>query len=68
MLHPIIELFANKAQRLEAQGDPAGLDDAMAHLAAWIERCRARLSEEDLAVLGEVGALLYREGQQRRGP
>ncbi|MGM9485559.1 hypothetical protein ACS5PN_30500 [Roseateles sp. NT4] len=67
MLHPIIELFATKAQRLEAQGDPAGLDDAIAHLAAWIERCRSRLSEEDIAVLGEVGALLYREGQQRRG-
>jgi hypothetical protein len=67
MLHPVIEMFATRARLLEAQEDPSGLDDAIAHLAAWIDQCRGRLSEEDLAVLNGVGAVLYREGLLRRG-
>lgn len=53
---------------LDMQRSTAGLDDAIANLAAWIELASDHLTEEDLAVLGEVGGVLYREGASRRLP
>ena len=66
MPHPLIDLFAQRAALLDLQGSSQGLDDAIAELAAWMDLARGRLSEDDMAVLGEIGGLLYREGQRRR--
>ncbi|MNY77240.1 hypothetical protein D3C86_2170770 [compost metagenome] len=51
---------------LDMQGSKAGLDDAIANLAAWMELARNHLTEDDWAVLGEIGGVLYREGASRR--
>lgn len=68
MVHPIIELFEQRAALLEMQGSRTGLDEAIANLAAWIELARDHLTEDDWAVLGEIGGMLYREGVSRRRP
>ncbi|MBS0339825.1 MAG: hypothetical protein JSS56_04825 [Proteobacteria bacterium] len=64
MTHPTIKLFEQQAELLEIQGSAKGLDDAIALLAGWMEL--ADLSEDDWAVLGEVGGILYRDGLRRR--
>lgn len=64
MIHPTINLFEQQAKLLEIQGSAKRLDDAIALLAAWMDL--ADLSENDWAVLGEVGGILYREGLRRR--
>lgn len=68
MIHPIIRLFAERAALLDMQGSKAGPDDAIANLAAWMELARDHLTEDDWAVLGEIGGVLYREGASRRRP
>lgn len=65
-IHPSIEVFQAGAELLDAQGSHKDLDDAIAHLAAWMELAVTRLSEDDLAVLNEIGATLYREGLRKR--
>lgn len=57
-----------RAVLLDMQGSKAGLDDAIANLAAWMELAQDHLSEDDWAVLGESGGLLYREGASGRRP
>lgn len=64
MTHPTIALFENRAELLDLQGSKKGLDDAIADLAAWMGL--AELTEDDWAVLGEIGGVLYREGLRRR--
>ena len=66
MTHPIIELFEQRAALLDMQGSKANLDDAIANFAAWMELAQDHLTEDDWAVLGEIGAMLYREGASRR--
>ncbi|CAN5714444.1 hypothetical protein BH10PSE18_BH10PSE18_08010 [soil metagenome] len=66
MIHPTIELFEQRAALLDVQGSDKGLDDAIAELAAWIGLAAGRLTEDDLAVLGGIGGVLYREGLRRR--
>lgn len=68
MIHPIIQLFEERAMLLDMQRSTAGLDDALANLAAWMELAQDHLSEDDWAVLGEIGGTLYREGVSRRSP
>lgn len=51
---------------LEQQGSHQGLDDAIANLAAWMDLAANHLTEDDMAVLGEIGGVLYREGLLRR--
>jgi len=65
--HPTIHLFEQLAELLDLQGSEAGLDDAISRLVAWMDLARDHLTEDDLAVLGEIGAVLYREGLRRRG-
>lgn len=65
--HPIIALFENGAQLLDAEGRQADLDDAIVGLASWMGLAQDRLTEDDIAVLAQVGAILYREGLRRRG-
>ncbi|MCO8248499.1 hypothetical protein [Comamonas thiooxydans] len=64
--HPLIKLFEQRAELLDLQGSKAGLDDALAELAAWMDLARDHLTEDDRAVLGEIGGILYREGLRRR--
>ena len=64
--HPLIKLFEQRAELLEIQGSKAGLDEALTQLAAWMDLAQKHLTEDDMAVLGEIGGLLYREGLRRR--
>lgn len=66
MTHPIIEIFEQRAAMLDMQASNAGLDDAIAGLAVWMDLARDHLKEEDWVVLGEIGGMLYREGASRR--
>jgi hypothetical protein len=68
MIHPIIELFEKRAMLLDMQRSTAGLDDAIANLAVWMELAQDQLTADDWAVLGEIGGMLYREGASRRRP
>ena len=66
MTHPLIAIFQQRAEMLDMQGSKATLDDAIGMLAAWIDAMGPRLTEDDLAILGEIGGTLYREGLKRR--
>lgn len=65
-LHPLIALFENRAEVLDATGQATHPDDAIVKLASWIELAKARLTEDDMAVLADIGAILYRDGLKRR--
>lgn len=65
-IHPTIALFQARAELLDMQGSQATLDDAIGLLVAWMDANRDRLTEDDLAVLGEVGGALYRDGLGRK--
>lgn len=65
--HHMIQLFELQAELLDVREDKSDLDDAISRLAAWMGLARDHLTEDDLAVLGEIGAVLYREGLRRRG-
>lgn len=64
--HPMIALFESHAQALDATGRKTCLDDAITLLAGWMSLAQDHLSENDMAVLGEVGAIMYRDGLNRR--
>lgn len=66
MNHPMIDLFQQRAEMLDMQGSKVTLDDAIGMLAAWMQANEDRLTEDDLAVLGEIGGMLYRDGLKRR--
>lgn len=66
MLNPVIAAIQARAELLDIQQSPKNLDDALATLAGWIEMNQEELPEDDLAVLLEVGAVMYREGLRRR--
>ncbi len=67
-IHPFIGLFAQRAEILDIQNSKPGvaIDGAMAKLAAWMTLASDHLTEDDLAVLGDIGAMLYREGLRGR--
>ena len=64
--HPMIKLFEHRAELLDLQGSKAGQEEALIQLAAWMDLAKSHLTEDDMAVLGEVGGILYREGLRRR--
>ena len=66
MIHPIIAIFQQRAEMLDMQGSKVTLEDAIGNLAAWIETCEEKLTEDDLAILGGVGGILYRDGLMRK--
>ncbi len=65
-IHPTIEAFRAGAELLDVQESSAGLDDAIAELAAWMDLASERLSEDDLVVLNAIGAMLFRAGLRYR--
>lgn len=65
-VHPLIALFQAQAEVLDATGQVTHLDDAIAKLAGWMELVEDDLTEDDMAVLAEIGGILYREGLNRR--
>lgn len=65
-VHPTIEAFQAGAELLDLQSSKAGLDDAIAQLAAWMDLATPHLSKDDLVVLTTIGAMLYREGMRNR--
>lgn len=66
MFHPMIQRFEAQAELLDMQASRESLNDAVVRLAAWVDLAQARLSEDDVVVLMEVGGILYREGLRRR--
>ncbi|MBO9513997.1 MAG: hypothetical protein J7549_07760 [Variovorax sp.] len=64
-MHPLIELFEQQAALLDLRKSAAGLDDAVCLLASWMYTAKDHLTDEDLAVLGELGGMLYREGVRK---
>ncbi len=64
-LSAFVNLFQQRAALLDLQGSKAGLDEALSKLTAWMSITSADLNEDDQAVLGEIGAILYREGLRR---
>lgn len=67
-MHHLIEQFGHRAALLDLQRSDCGLDEAIANLAGWMELVGDQLSEDDMAVLVEIGGVLYREGLRRRMP
>lgn len=65
-IHPMIALFENRAEVLDAAGQRTSLDDAIVKLAAWMGLAQDQLSDDDMAILAEVGAIMYRDGLARR--
>lgn len=65
-IHPIIALFQSHAEVLDAAGRKATLDDAIVNLAGWMDEAQGRLTEDDMAALTEIGAIMYRDGLARR--
>lgn len=57
----IIQLFESRS----ASGDSLKLSHAAIGFAAWIANRRQSLSEEDFALLIEIGAALYQAGLQQ---
>jgi len=51
---------------LDMQGSKDTIEDAIGDLAAWIESCEDKLTEDDLAILAGIGGILYREGLNKR--
>ena len=58
--------LSHQAELLDISGSKAGLDDAIGNLVAWMDAVQDKLSEDDLALLCEIGGVLYREGPRRR--
>lgn len=67
-IHPFIGLFEQRAELLDIQNVKPGvvIDEVMTKLAAWMTLAADHLTEDDLAVLGDIGGMLYREGLRRR--
>ena len=65
-MHPLIELFQERANMLDMQGSKATSDDAIGLLAAFAEAMKDQLTEDDLVVITEIGGILYRENLNRR--
>lgn len=64
--HPLIDLFQSKAEVLDASGSKEGIDTAITLLAGWMDLAKSKLTEDDIAVLSDIGAILYRHGLARR--
>lgn len=64
--HSTIRRFQQRAKSLEEQHSLKFLDDAILDLARWMDGAHQRLSDQDRAVLVEIGGVLYREGLRRR--
>ena len=62
----LIALFESKAEVLEAIGSNDGLDEAILLLIGWMDWMGDDLSENDTAVLSDIGAILYREGSRKK--
>ena len=65
MAHRNVELFELLALVQDLHGSRKTLDDAVAELASWMDLARDRLTDGDWIVLGEIGAVLYREVRRR---
>lgn len=65
-MHPIIAMFQAQAEILDAQGTESTVEDAIWKLAAWMGLAMKDLHEDDVALLCEIGGILYRDGLRRR--
>lgn len=65
-IHPLISLIETKAELLDVTDSQKNLDDAISLLVGWMDVAKHRLSEDDMTVLSDIGAVLYREGLKRK--
>lgn len=63
--HPVIRLFRLHAETMDAQAEPHDADDAIVHLATWIDSVQHWLTEDDVSALTAVGGIMYREQLRR---
>lgn len=61
-----MKLFEQRAQALDKQGSAWNLHEAISELAAWIDLGREKFTDDDLALLAQIGGVLYLEGSRRR--
>jgi len=64
-IHPLISLIETKAELLDVTDSPKDLDVAISLLVGWMDMAKHKLSEDDMTVLSDIGAVLYREGWKR---
>lgn len=64
--HPTIQQFQAVAKRLDLEGSQAGLNEALAHLAGWMELAADHLTVDDYVALATVGGMLYRASLRGR--
>lgn len=65
-IHPIIAMFQEQSEALDAAQDTSRLDDAIALLAGWMELSQSRLTDADMTVLVDIGGILFREDLKRK--
>ena len=63
--HPVIQLFRSYADMLDSDAAPHDADEAIVHLATWIDSVQHWLTEDDVSTLTAVGGIMYREQLRR---
>lgn len=64
--HPVVSLFREQAEKLDAAHAPRDPDEAIVKLAIWMSVNIKRLDATDIDMLSEVGGIMYREQLRRR--
>jgi len=59
-IQPAIELFAQRARQFEEPLSAREFEQAVALLGQWITREHRWLTKDDIAMLGDIGAVLFR--------
>ena len=63
--HPLISLFQQRRNAGHA-GQQSHAGGCHWQSCGLVNACKDKLTEEDLAILGEIGGMLYRDGLRRR--
>ncbi|QIL79032.1 hypothetical protein G7047_03205 [Diaphorobacter sp. HDW4A] len=64
--HPIVALFRQRAEQLDAAREPRDADEAIVKLAVWMSENIDRLDGDDIEALVQVGGSMFREQLRRR--
>ena len=64
--HLVIRLFRLHAEMMDSQADVHDADEAIVHLATWIDSVQHWLTEDDVSTLTAVGGIMYREQLRRK--
>ena len=64
--HPIVALFRQRAEQLNAAHEPRDPEESIVKLAVWMSENIDRLDGEDIESLVQVGGAMFREQLRRR--